>query len=265
MSERSQAALHTVASLAADLRGLGLRAGDTVLVHASWRGVGFVVGGPQAGVEALLAVVGENGTVVVPTHTPDNTDPAGWQHPPVPAPWWPVIREHAPGFDPRLTPSRWMGALAETVRTWPAACRSAHPHVSFAALGARAAEVTGVHRLDDALGDDSPLGTLRRLGAKVLLLGVGHDRNTSLHLAEWRRPQSPRAPQGGAVRRTDGTSEWLTWTDVQDDDGDFVALGAAFEATGAVRVGRVGDAESRLMSQRALVDFAERWMAAHRA
>jgi aminoglycoside 3-N-acetyltransferase len=49
----------------------------------------------------------------VPPHTSDNSDPAGWGNPPVPAPWWPAIREQVPGFDPARTPSRWMVILAE--------------------------------------------------------------------------------------------------------------------------------------------------------
>ena len=135
-----------------------------VLLHSSRSRVGFVAGGRQAIVQALLDVVGEQGTLVVPTHTSDNTDPATWQHPPVPESWWPVIREQSPGFDPARTPaSRWMGILPETIRTWPGAVRSDHPQVSFAAIGAQAEAVTQGHRRDDALGDSSPLGAVYRL------------------------------------------------------------------------------------------------------
>ena len=75
---------HTVGSLAAQLRDLGVKSGDVVLLHSSMKSLGFVVGGSQAVVQALLDVVGSDGTVVVPTHTSDNGEPAYWQHPPVP-------------------------------------------------------------------------------------------------------------------------------------------------------------------------------------
>jgi aminoglycoside 3-N-acetyltransferase len=228
------------------------------------KSLGFVVGGSQAIVQALLDVVGPGGSIVVPAHTPDNCDPAGWRNPPVPEAWWPVIREQAPGFDPSRTPSRWMGVIAETVRTWPGALRSDHPQVSFAALGAHAAEITSAHRLDDALGEGSPLGAVYRLDGKVMLLGCGYDSNTSLHLAEWRCPAAPRHETGSSIRRPDGTSHWVTWTDVAEDESDFKHLGADFDATGATTIARVAGATSRLMSQRALVDFARNWMEIHR-
>jgi aminoglycoside 3-N-acetyltransferase len=257
---------HTVRSLSAHLRALGLAVGDMVLLHSSRSRVGFVAGGRQAIVQALLDVVGEQGTLVVPTHTSDNTDPANWQHPPVPESWWPVIREQSPGFDPARTPaSRWMGILPETIRTWPGAVRSNHPQVSFAALGAQAEAVTRGHRRDDALGDSSPLGAVYRLDGKVLMLGVGYDTNTSLHLAEWRQPDPPRQVTGSSVLEADGSSRWVTWTDVAENEDDFEAIGADFEAaTDEVRIGPVGNATARLMSQRALVDNATRWMAEHR-
>ena len=259
-----QVSPYTVQSLGADLRVLGLTDGDTVLVHASASSLGFVAGGVQAVVQALLDVVGPDGTLVVPTHTPDNTDPADWLNPPVPESWWPVIRSQAPGFDRSRTPSRWMGVIAETVRTWPGAVRSDHPHVSFAAVGAQALSVTGVHQLDDELGEHSPLGAVYRLDGKVLLLGCGHDSNTSLHLAEWRQKSAPRAVKGASVRRADGASEWISWTDVADNTDDFEQIGAAFEVAVGLSVGQVGDAEARLARQRALVDFATDWMAEHR-
>ncbi|WP_250213607.1 aminoglycoside N(3)-acetyltransferase [Acrocarpospora catenulata] len=250
--------------MGAQFAALGLRGGDTVLLHSSAHSLGFVAGGIQAVVQALLDVVGSEGTLVVPTHTPDNSDPAGWAHPPVPESWWQVVRDHSPGFDPARTPSRWMGIIAETVRTWPGALRSDHPQVSFAAVGARAAEITADHRLDDALGERSPLGAVYRLDGKVLLLGCGYDSNTSLHLAEWRQQSPPRHAIGASIRRLDGSSEWVTWTDVAEDESDFEEIGAAFEATGGASVGKVGNAEARFMSQPALVDFATTWMAAHR-
>lgn len=255
---------HTRASLAAQLRALGVRPGATVLVHASLRPLGFLCGGPGAVLLALRDVLGADGTIVVPTHTPENSDPAGWTNPPVPEAWWPVIRAELPGFDPAHTPSRFMGALAEQVRTWPGARRSDHPHVSFAALGPAAERVVAGHARADMLGERSPLARLYDLDADVLLLGVDHGSNTSLHLAEYRQPAPPRERCGAAVCTADGGREWVWWEDVRLDEGDFARLGTDLEATGAVRLGPVGDGTGRLFRQRAAVDFAVDWLARNR-
>ncbi|MGC4821864.1 aminoglycoside N(3)-acetyltransferase [Micromonospora sp. DT63] len=256
--------LGTRRSIAAQLRLLGVRPGSTVLVHAGMRPLGFVCGGPQALVLALRDALGPDGTIVVPTHNPDNSDPAQWRNPPVPVDWWQLIRAEMPGFDPAVTPSRHMGVFAETVRCWPAAMRSTHPHVSFAALGPTAEQVVAGHELADMLGEGSPLARLYDLDADVLLIGVDHSVNTSLHLAEYRSPKPVRERLGAAARTADGGREWVWWQDVRLDAGDFGALGRDLEATGAVRSGPVGAGTGRLVRQRAAVDFAVQWMARNR-
>ncbi len=82
----------TRSSLARDLRSLGIKAGDLVLVHSSLSSLGWVAGGAPAVVLALRDVLGEGGTLVVPTQTGDNSDPKDWSRPPVPEAWWPLIR-----------------------------------------------------------------------------------------------------------------------------------------------------------------------------
>jgi aminoglycoside 3-N-acetyltransferase len=255
----------TRASLADQLRALGVRAGGVVIVHSSYRSLGFMVGGPQSVVLALTDALGPGGTVVVPTHTPENSDPAAWSNPPVPQAWWDAIRHEAPGFLASCTPSsRWMGRLPELVRTWPGALRSVHPQVSFAALGARAAEIVAEQPLDDGLGERSPLGAIYRLGGQVLLLGCGHDVNTSLHLSETRLPDPPRHETGSSVLGADGVARWVTWSEVDVDSDDFDRVGADFEAAGGVVTGPVGAATALLMNQVDVVDFGVRWMAVKR-
>jgi aminoglycoside 3-N-acetyltransferase len=251
-------------SLAAQLRALGLAAGDVVLVHSSLRQVGWVVGGPVAVVQALGDVVGPGGTIVVPTQVSEHSDPAEWRHPPVPEAWWPIIRAEMPGFDPLSTPSQRMGIVAETVRTWPGARRSGHPAVSFAALGAAAEEIVRRHPLDYGLGDESPLGELYRRRARVLLVGVGYDRNTSFHLAQYRLPTRTEVAAGAPLLEGD-RQLWQTYREIDFDTDAFSSIGAAFEEAGQVRTGLVGRATARLFSLPAAVDFAAEWLRAGKA
>ena len=128
--------------LVADLTSLGIERGMTLVVHSSLRSLGWVVGGPVTVVQALRECLGETGTLVIPTHTSDLSDPSGWSNPPVDPSWWPIIRRHMPAFDPNLTPTRGMGAIAECFRKADGVLRSGHPHASFAALGPHAEFVT---------------------------------------------------------------------------------------------------------------------------
>jgi aminoglycoside 3-N-acetyltransferase len=255
--------LVTVDLLAADFARLGVRAGDTLLVHASMRAIGWICGGPTVVVQALLDAVGPSGTIVVPAQTPYNRDPSHWSHDPIPEEWWPAVRDHQPAFDPALTPSTAMGALAERVRTWPGAARSGHPLTSFAAVGDRAIELMAGHPIQSLLGAESPLGALERADARVLLLGVGYAKCTTFHLAEYRLPDRP-IWQLSAVIRTAAGREWVRYESAGLDDHDFGDLGAAFDLSGPVSRGVVGAATSRLFPVREAVRFAEFWMSRHR-
>lgn len=264
---RSRRGPVTVDMLADDLTGLGLAPGATVLVHSSLSSLGYVCGGPVAVVQALGRVLGPDGTLVVPTHSGDLSDPAAWVAPPVPEEWWDPIRRSMPAFDPRLTPTRLMGAVPDCVLRQPGTRRSEHPQVSFAANGRHADAVTAGHCLDHGLGEGSPLARVYDLDGSVLLLGVGHDRNTSLHLAEYRADWPGKAERTvGAPLTVGGVRRWVTFGDVDIDESDFPRIGTAFEGAHPelVRRAEVGHADAVLVPQRPLVDFAAAWMARSR-
>jgi aminoglycoside 3-N-acetyltransferase len=251
----------TTTGLAAQLRALGLPPGATVVTHSALSRLGWVAGGAHTVVLALLEALGPQGTLVMPTHSRQLTEPADWGNPPVPEPWWEIIRAETPAYDPRITPTGYMGAVVECFRSFPGVVRSAHPTVSFAALGPLAERITGGHGLDDGLGEGSPLARLYEADAWVLLLGVGHDNNTSLHLAEYRADAPKRYLRQGSPVLADGERRWVTYRELADDTSLFEPLGADFaEITGGERVGPVGAGTGRLMRQRELVDFGTRWL-----
>ena len=148
---------------------LGLDVGSIVLVHSSLSRFGFVEGGADAVIDALVATVGMSGTVMVPTLTGNET----------------LSSENPPTFDPEDTPS-WTGVITETFRKRSDSIRSLHPTHSIAAIGADAKALTKDHFNSITPCDKlSPYGKLaQQTNAYILLLGVDHSVNTTLHHIE---------------------------------------------------------------------------------
>lgn len=253
--------------IADDLRALGVSAGQTLLVSASLRSIGWVDGGAGSVVGALLDVLAPDGTLVVPTGTADNSDTsrthldriAGLTPEQVEE-----FRASMPAFDRDTTPSTGMGRIAEAVRTHPDAIRSDHPQTSFAALGPMAAELMRGHQLTSHLGEDSPLGKMYCLGASVLLLGVGFSACTALHLAEYMYTPNPPKRTYRCVVKNGSASQWQAYEDVVLDDSEFRALGEFLDQSQIPDHGRVGNAVCRLMPLCKIVDIATDWMREHR-
>jgi len=234
----------TVDSLTEDLRALGVRPGETLLVHSSLRALGWVAGGAQAVVDALRRAVGEAGTVVVPTFTGQYGDPAEWSNPPVPDDWVPWIRASMPAYRPAVTPSRGVGVVPECLRTYPDAVRSRHPVVSFAALGDAA--VVADHGYDDPLGEGSPLAAIYERDGRVLRLGTGHAANTSLHLAEHRAGVGADRVTNVAPVVVDGERDGPRVRGARDPDRRLPRGRRGLRARGRGRVGpgRRGDGDA---------------------
>lgn len=254
----------TVSSLVDDFRDLGVAAGDTLLVHSSLSTLGWVAGGPQAVVDALQGVLTESGTLVMPTYTPQYSDPAGWSNPPVPEEWYERIRESRPPYRPAVTPSWSIGQIAECFRDYPGAVRSEHPTFSFAGWGADAAAIVADHEFDYGLGEGSPLARVYERDGDVLMLGTGYDTNTSLHLAEHRGDFPKETATTEVPVLEDGERVTVEYEDIKPDSSDFEAVGADFEDDHEIARGSVGAADATLVSQRALVDFAVEWFERNR-
>jgi aminoglycoside 3-N-acetyltransferase len=270
---RSEASLLAAATrpwtrrdLVEHLRALGVLAGAIVIVHASLSSLGWVVGGAQTVVDALLEALGDLGTLVMPSQSTQLTDPARWKAPPAPQEWWDLIRNNLPGYDPLRTPTRGMGAIAEVFRTLPETIRSSHPFYSFCASGPMAHTIVDGQSLEDGLGEQSPAARLYDLDASVLLLGVSHAHDTVLHLAEHRCDYIGKEDRTeGAPLVVDGASRWVWFRQLAYSSKDFAMLGDQMAVdTGAEREGPVGSGRARMVPVRVSVDYAATWFPLHR-
>jgi aminoglycoside 3-N-acetyltransferase len=254
----------TVSSLVSDFRDLGIGPGDTLIIHSSLRSVGWVAGGPQAVVDALQTVLTDDGTLVMPTFTGQYTDPAWWENPPVPDDWVETIRETRPPFRPAVTPTRGMGSIPECFRNYPGVVRSEHPTTSFGVWGRDANAIAESHEIDYGLGEDSPLADIYDRDGYVLLLGVGHENNSSLHLAEYRADFEKSSVQTAAPLLRDGERVVVAYEDIETDTEDFERLGSDFESDVGVTERAVGASTAKLVSQPSLVDYAVEWFEENR-
>lgn len=150
--------------IGAGLQELGVVSGDHLLVHSSLRSFGFVQGGADAVIDALLETVGASGTVLVPTLT------------------FSVLKSWPHLFSVNKTPST-TGRITETLRQRKEALRSNHPVSSAAAIGSQAAYLTAEH-WDTPCGPDSPYYRLHDVGGKVVFFGASLGSNSVFHCAE---------------------------------------------------------------------------------
>ncbi|WP_128477669.1 aminoglycoside N(3)-acetyltransferase [Halorussus pelagicus] len=253
--------------IAADLRDLGVESGETLLVHSSLSSLGWVTGGAPAVVDALMAVLTPEGTLVMPTHSSQYTDPEVWENPPVPDDWEETIRTERPPYRPAVTPTWNVGAIPECFRTYPEVHRSRHPTYSFAAWGADAEEIVADHSFENGLGEESPLAEIYERDGRILMLGTEFDTNTSFHLAEHRADREQEvSTHETTVVGDDGDPEMITLEHLSYEADDFADAGEDFEndRPEAVTRGTVGPADARLVSQRAVVDYGTEWFEKNR-
>lgn len=242
------------------------------MVHTRMSAIGWVVGGSQTVVEALLAVLGPGGTLMAY---------AGWQDDPWhltewPEEWQQTYRAELPPFDPALSEAdHEMGRLPERVRTWPGA-RASTGHVGrMVALGARTDWLTRDQPWDHPFGLGSPLAKLVEAEGQVLMLGAPLSTLTLLHHVEALAEAPGKRMVTYAIPVREGNH--VRWREVHDHDTSsrgaypyeqaiptgqdaFAVIGQLALAAGAGVSGRVGDAESHLFQARPLVDFAMDWL-----
>jgi aminoglycoside 3-N-acetyltransferase len=249
-------------SLRADFEALGLKPGDAVLTHAALRKVGPILGGPDTLIDAIMDVIGPEGTVLGYCDWQCEDDVLERSE----------LRDDIPAFDAKSSRStRDNGAFPEMLRTTPGALRSGSPGASCAALGGRAEWFTADHALDYGYGPQSPFGKLVEADGKTMLIGAPRDRITLLHHAEHvanfpnkrvRRYEWPIMIDGQRVWRHVEEFDTSNSPDGMADDY-FATIVDEYLATGEGRVGKVGEAETVLVDAKPIVDFAVRWMEAN--
>lgn len=244
--------MRTPLELITELHALGVRPGDTLMIHASLRRVGPVVGGADGLIDALEGAVGERGALMMVLGSED---------------------DGVTPFDPLRTPaSRDVGTLAEVFRRRAGTLVTPNPEGRFAARGPTAAALLGEQPWHDYFGPGSPLERLVERGGRILRLGADDDTTTAMHYAEYLAPLpdkrrvarervvlGPHGPERRVISCLDDEHGIVDWP-----GNDYFALCLrAYRAAGRIRQGRVGDAAAELMEAADVVRFAAAWMGEH--
>jgi len=264
--EKSKLPAITKSRLVEDLRKLGLASAQTVMLHASVKAIGWIVGGPDIVIQALLDVLGPKGTLMMCVGWEERIpyDLAEW-----PESWQRAYLAECPAFDPATSRAfREWSILTEYLRTWPGAFRSSHPDSSFAAVGVLAHWITENHPLQYGYGPGSPLAKLCEVNGKVLLLGAPFSAVTLLHYAEHmaKVPNKRTVHYKMPVLR----DRQRIWVDIEEFDTSrgivadsekyFETTVREYLACGKGRSGRVGMAQSYLFDANDLTQFAIKWL-----
>jgi len=181
----------------AKLQGFGFHKGNRIMVHSSLSSFGHVAGGAEAVIKALMDVVGEEGTILMPSFNHG-------------APFSP----NGTGiFDPKETPTT-NGKIPDTFWRMKGVYRSLNPTHAFAAWGRDAERYTKDHHLTLTMGEESPLGMVALDGGYQINLGTTHHTTTAKHVAETinRSPCLGYRAEEYPVRLSDGSiTNHRTW------------------------------------------------------
>lgn len=244
-------------ALREDLIRLGVRRGDLIMVHASVRAVGGIIGGVNVLVQALFDAVGTDGTVAAYVDFEPFYDDA-------------VDPLDIPVFDKRLAhAARDHGVLHETLRNWPGALRSDHPDAGVVAIGPLALRITADHPFQYGYGEGSPFEKILHASGRVLLIGAPLDTISILHYAEHRANIAGK--RVCRYRRRMPGEKGPVWVDFEEFDTTepvseclpsncFERIAGDFLASGFGTQGRIGAAGSFLLDAVDLVSFGVDWI-----
>ena len=222
----------SIQDAARQLHELGVEPGGVLVVHTSFSRVRPIENGPAGLIEALRSALGPDGTLVMPSFTDDDETP----------------------FDPAQTPCHGVGVVADTFWRLPEVLRSDSPH-AFAAVGPHARLITSAHPVEAPHCAASPIGRVHGLDGQILLLGAGHNANTTIHLAEALAGVRYRREKHATVTR-DGHPHRIDYGEIDHCCVRFDLMETWLEAAGRQRHGEVAHAPARLVRARHVVAVA---------
>lgn len=212
------------------LLDLGVQPGGVLLVHVAFSKVGPIEGGPMGLISALHSALAPDGTLAMPSMSHDDDHP----------------------FDKAKSHCAEMGIVADTFWRLPGVLRSDNNH-AFAAVGRFAGGILAPHPIDIPHGLDSPVGRVYELDGQVLLLGVDHTSNTTIHLCENLAGVRYRCDKYITILKS-GIPARFDYREIDHCCQNFSLVNGWLDEKGLQRRGKVGNADARLIRSRDIVE-----------
>ena len=249
--------MHTKESILNDLARMNAPRDKVVLVHTSLRAVGEVEGRGEAFLEALIEYfTAEGGLLLIPTHT-----------------WANLGGESDITLD-MSSEKTCIGTLPSIAAVHPMAHRSLHPTHSMSVFdgktksgepGAAEDYIAGEVMVDTSTSEKGCYGRVYDMGGKILLIGVGHNRDTYLHSVEERMGVPNRLsvnPVAIKIRLKSGDVierpiRHHHAEGIKDVSARYPKYEPAFRLHGAIEDGRIGNAAVQLCDARKMAEVME--------
>ena len=248
----------TKESLQQALAQVGVSKNMILEAHVSISSLGYVTGGARTVADAIMDLITEGGTLLMPTQTTGNTDPSEWTNPPVLPAFWQEIRSSMPAYDPENSDLSDMGAAAENFRHRRGVICSNHPSVSFSAWGRYAKLLCNRHSVHFPLAEESPAARLYELKGYVLLIGTDFSAVTCMHLAEYRTECRPIIVRSSCTK-VDGRRNWKKYLDLDIDSADFEKIRSGLAKKNMIREIMLNTCRIQYFSVNAAIDEATRY------
>lgn len=229
-------------SLSQDLKNIGINKNDIIYVHSSMKSIGWLNDGIHTLTDTFINILGEDGTLIVPTHT------------------YSFIGLSIQPYEPNITPTS-LGAFPEAIRKHPLANRSWNASHSSAAIGGKTNFLIDNHDPTNALGYNSPIHRMARSGGKILLIGVSHKANTTIHLAEsitklyTHLPYNNKWGEYTHMKLPDGTVQKYKQKEYPGCSSNFDIVQEYLINNNLVSFGKIGNAYSQLIDAGGMVEI----------
>lgn len=249
--------------LISQLKNLQLKPGDNIMVHASLRAVGKILGGPDEIHKAIMDIISPNGTLIMYIGCEPEFEAIGRNK--ILTEEEKLLLMHCPVFDSITARARRdYGAFAELFRSWPGVVCSQNPGARIAAYGAKAAWFTENHPFNYGYGPNSPLAKLYESNGKILLLGSDLDQVTIFHYAEHITPiENKRVVNFKVPLLENGSRVWVDLKEYDTSEGIrkwperfFEEILIRYFNSKKITHSKVGNADSYLIEAKSLVDFS---------